>query len=96
MAKHNIGSLVVLRPGDQQYIAGIVTERGEGFLFFLIFFFVHRVKAFFNYVISDKKSTSYLEILQLPVYKKKSHYPNPQRMYSCDMNTSYSLAFHNL
>ncbi|XP_013695841.2 CBS domain-containing protein CBSX3, mitochondrial-like isoform X1 [Brassica napus] len=27
MAKHNIGSLVVLRPGDQQYIAGIVTER---------------------------------------------------------------------
>ncbi|CAA7048025.1 unnamed protein product [Microthlaspi erraticum] len=27
MAKHNIGSLVVLRPGDHQYIAGIVTER---------------------------------------------------------------------
>ncbi|KAG2305193.1 hypothetical protein Bca52824_033844 [Brassica carinata] len=27
MAKHNIGSLVVLRPGDQQCIAGIVTER---------------------------------------------------------------------
>ncbi|KAL1200938.1 CBS domain-containing protein CBSX3 [Cardamine amara subsp. amara] len=27
MAKHNIGSLVVLKPGDQQYIAGIVTER---------------------------------------------------------------------
>lgn len=28
MAKHNIGSLVVLKPGDQHYIAGIVTERG--------------------------------------------------------------------
>ncbi|KAF8080074.1 hypothetical protein N665_0977s0008 [Sinapis alba] len=27
MAKHNIGSLVVLRPGDHQCIAGIVTER---------------------------------------------------------------------
>ncbi|EOA38555.1 hypothetical protein CARUB_v10010365mg [Capsella rubella] len=27
MAKHNIGSLVVLKPGDQQNIAGIVTER---------------------------------------------------------------------
>ncbi|VVA92701.1 unnamed protein product, partial [Arabis nemorensis] len=27
MAKHNIGSLVVLKPGDQQCIAGIVTER---------------------------------------------------------------------
>lgn len=32
MAKHNIGSLVVLKPGDQQYIAGIVTERGTSFL----------------------------------------------------------------
>ncbi|CAL1355850.1 unnamed protein product [Linum trigynum] len=27
MAKNNIGSLVVLKPGDQQYIAGIITER---------------------------------------------------------------------
>ncbi|ESQ30882.1 hypothetical protein EUTSA_v10011792mg [Eutrema salsugineum] len=27
MAKHNIGSLVVLKPGEQQCIAGIVTER---------------------------------------------------------------------
>ncbi|XP_010500252.1 PREDICTED: CBS domain-containing protein CBSX3, mitochondrial-like [Camelina sativa] len=27
MANHNIGSLVVLKPGDQHYIAGIVTER---------------------------------------------------------------------
>ncbi|XP_010538096.1 PREDICTED: CBS domain-containing protein CBSX3, mitochondrial isoform X2 [Tarenaya hassleriana] len=27
MAKHNIGSLVVLKPGDEQYIAGIMTER---------------------------------------------------------------------
>ncbi|XP_062019363.1 CBS domain-containing protein CBSX3, mitochondrial-like [Rosa rugosa] len=27
MAKNNIGSLVVLKPGEQQYIAGIITER---------------------------------------------------------------------
>ncbi|XP_039033260.1 CBS domain-containing protein CBSX3, mitochondrial-like [Hibiscus syriacus] len=27
MAQHNIGSLVVLKPGDQQHIAGIITER---------------------------------------------------------------------
>ncbi|CAI0436127.1 unnamed protein product [Linum tenue] len=27
MAQSNIGSLVVLKPGDQQYIAGIITER---------------------------------------------------------------------
>ncbi|CAN1126992.1 CBS domain-containing protein CBSX3, mitochondrial [Linum perenne] len=27
MARNNIGSLVVLKPGEQQYIAGIVTER---------------------------------------------------------------------
>ncbi|KAM7257859.1 hypothetical protein ACFE04_013600 [Oxalis oulophora] len=27
MADHNVGSLVVLRPGDQQDIAGIITER---------------------------------------------------------------------
>ncbi|XP_050366472.1 CBS domain-containing protein CBSX3, mitochondrial-like isoform X2 [Argentina anserina] len=27
MAKNNIGSLVVLEPGEQQYIAGIITER---------------------------------------------------------------------
>lgn len=28
MAEHNIGSLVVLKPGQQQHIAGIITERG--------------------------------------------------------------------
>ncbi|OMO75106.1 Cystathionine beta-synthase, core [Corchorus olitorius] len=27
MAEHNVGSLVVLKPGDQQHIAGIITER---------------------------------------------------------------------
>ncbi|KAK8347321.1 hypothetical protein V6Z12_A06G009400 [Gossypium hirsutum] len=27
MAQHNIGSLVVLKPGDQLHIAGIITER---------------------------------------------------------------------
>ncbi|XVF63832.1 hypothetical protein PTKIN_Ptkin09bG0118300 [Pterospermum kingtungense] len=27
MAEHNIGSLVVLKPGQQQHIAGIITER---------------------------------------------------------------------
>ncbi|XP_021831917.1 CBS domain-containing protein CBSX3, mitochondrial [Prunus avium] len=27
MAKNNVGSLVVLKPGEQQYIAGIITER---------------------------------------------------------------------
>ncbi|GLU04458.1 hypothetical protein SLE2022_216030 [Rubroshorea leprosula] len=27
MAEHNIGSLVVLKPGEQQHIAGIITER---------------------------------------------------------------------
>lgn len=29
MAQHNIGSLVVLKPGEQQHIAGIFTERGK-------------------------------------------------------------------
>ena len=29
MAEHNIGSLVVLKPGEQQHIAGIITERGK-------------------------------------------------------------------
>ncbi|XVF63834.1 hypothetical protein PTKIN_Ptkin09bG0118300 [Pterospermum kingtungense] len=29
MAEHNIGSLVVLKPGQQQHIAGIITERGK-------------------------------------------------------------------
>ncbi|CAN0905877.1 CBS domain-containing protein CBSX3, mitochondrial [Linum grandiflorum] len=29
MARNNIGSLVVLKPGQQQHIAGIVTERGH-------------------------------------------------------------------
>ncbi|MFQ6662412.1 hypothetical protein Gotur_030254 [Gossypium turneri] len=27
MAQHNIGSLVVLKPGDQLHVAGIITER---------------------------------------------------------------------
>ncbi|XP_021283922.1 CBS domain-containing protein CBSX3, mitochondrial [Herrania umbratica] len=27
MAEHNIGSLLVLKPGEQQHIAGIITER---------------------------------------------------------------------
>ncbi|KAK6245433.1 hypothetical protein SCA6_008523 [Theobroma cacao] len=29
MAEHNIGSLLVLKPGEQQHIAGIITERGK-------------------------------------------------------------------
>lgn len=29
MAQHNIGSLVVLKPGEEQQIAGIFTERGK-------------------------------------------------------------------
>lgn len=29
MAQNNVGSLVVLKPGEQQYIAGIITERGK-------------------------------------------------------------------
>lgn len=29
MAQNNVGSLVVLKPGVQQYIAGIITERGK-------------------------------------------------------------------
>lgn len=29
MAQHNIGSLVVLKPGQEQLIAGIITERGD-------------------------------------------------------------------
>lgn len=28
MARHNIGSLVVLKPGEGQQIAGMFTERG--------------------------------------------------------------------
>jgi len=28
MAENNVGSLVVLKPGDKQLIAGIFTERG--------------------------------------------------------------------
>lgn len=29
MAQNNIGSLVVLKPGEQHHIAGILTERGN-------------------------------------------------------------------
>lgn len=29
MAQNNVGSLVVLKPGEQQNIAGIITERGN-------------------------------------------------------------------
>lgn len=29
MARNNIGSLVVLKPGEQHHIAGILTERGK-------------------------------------------------------------------
>lgn len=29
MAQNNVGSLVVLKPGEQQHIAGIITERGN-------------------------------------------------------------------
>lgn len=34
MTQHNIGALVVVKPGDQKLVAGIVTERGtEAFRF---------------------------------------------------------------
>lgn len=29
MAQNNVGSLVVLKPGDEKLIAGIITERGN-------------------------------------------------------------------
>lgn len=38
MARNNIGSLVVLKPGDEQMIAGIVTERGY-FIFHIFIYF---------------------------------------------------------
>lgn len=57
MAKHNIGSLVVLRPGDHQCIAGIVTERGRFFLYVLSTE-CSKTKSVMN-------TTQYLKILRL-------------------------------
>ena len=29
MTQHNVGALVVVKPGEQQSLAGIITERGK-------------------------------------------------------------------
>lgn len=29
MTQHNVGALVVVKPGEQQVLAGIITERGK-------------------------------------------------------------------
>jgi hypothetical protein len=29
MTEHNVGALVVFKPGDEKIVAGIVTERGK-------------------------------------------------------------------
>lgn len=29
MTQHNVGALVVVKPGEQQALAGIITERGK-------------------------------------------------------------------
>lgn len=29
MTQHNVGALVVVKPGEQQSLAGIITERGN-------------------------------------------------------------------
>lgn len=29
MTQHNVGALVVVKPGEQSSIAGIITERGD-------------------------------------------------------------------
>lgn len=44
MAENNIGSLVVLKPGDE-HLAGIITERGN---FILFYFFSSSGKIYFS------------------------------------------------
>ena len=33
MTQHNVGALVVVKPGEQKSIAGIITERGKEEIF---------------------------------------------------------------
>jgi len=43
MAENNIGSLVVLKPGDE-HLAGIITERGNFiYLFFYVFIYASKL-----------------------------------------------------
>lgn len=43
MTQHNVGALVVVKPGEQKSIAGIITERGISFLSVPKFFEFYRI-----------------------------------------------------
>lgn len=78
MAQNNIGSLVVLKPGQPQHVAGIITERGEKFspLYMSVCIYIHA-----PYV---RVSTLHRENLKPPVFTNYL-YPNPSQVTKVDI-----------
>ncbi|XVF36088.1 hypothetical protein REPUB_Repub19eG0028200 [Reevesia pubescens] len=80
MAEHNIGSLVVLKPGDQQHITGIITERD--YLRKIIgqgrspkYTRVGEIMTEENKLITVKSDTSILQAMQLMTDNHIRHVP---------------------
>ncbi|KAK5823838.1 hypothetical protein PVK06_018601 [Gossypium arboreum] len=80
MAQHNIGSLVVLKPGDQLHIAGIITERD--YLRKIIgqgrspkYTRVGEIMTDENKLITVKSDTSILQAMQLMTDNHIRHVP---------------------
>ncbi|KAB2075997.1 hypothetical protein ES319_A06G010100v1 [Gossypium barbadense] len=86
MAQHNIGSLVVLKPGDQLHIAGIITERGPFFSLDYLrkiigqgrspkYTRVGEIMTDENKLITVKSDTSILQAMQLMTDNHIRHVP---------------------
>ncbi|KAB2023316.1 hypothetical protein E1A91_D06G010100v1 [Gossypium mustelinum] len=80
MAQHNIGSLVVLKPGDQLHVAGIITERD--YLRKIIgqgrspkYTRVGEIMTDENKLITMKSDTSILQAMQLMTDNHIRHVP---------------------
>ncbi|KAE8729234.1 CBS domain-containing protein CBSX3 [Hibiscus syriacus] len=80
MAQHNIGSLVVLKPGDQHHIAGIITERD--YLTKIIgrgrspkYTRVGEIMSDENKLITVKSDTNILQAMQLMIDNHIRHVP---------------------
>lgn len=52
MTEHNVGALVVVKPGDEKIVAGIITERGTSN--FLIFCLLKKIKIKASDIIAEK------------------------------------------
>ncbi|KAE9457042.1 hypothetical protein C3L33_11060, partial [Rhododendron williamsianum] len=67
MAQNNVGSLVVLKPGEQQHIAGIITERAN----VIIVDEMNEIADYLRKVIAQDRSSKYTRVAEIMTDRNK-------------------------